>query len=144
MSAILRRAERRDIPAMQRVRLSVRENKLTSTVITEDDYISAIEKTGRGWVIETDGTVVAFAVGNAVTGNIWALFVDPEHEGRGHGRRLHDEMTAWLFSSGLARLWLSTSPGTRAQRFYEAAGWRHLGTVAGGEALYELRNPSVP
>lgn len=144
MSAILRRAERRDIPAMQRVRLSVRENELTSTVITEDDYISAIEETGRGWVIETDGTVVAFAVGNAVTGNIWALFVDPQHEGRGHGRRLHDEMIASLFSSGLARLWLSTSPDTRAQRFYEAAGLRHLGTVAGGEALYELQNPSAP
>jgi GNAT superfamily N-acetyltransferase len=141
---MLRRAERRDIPAMHRVRLSVRENKLTSTVITEDDYVSAIEKTGRGWVIETDGAVVAFAVGNAVTGNIWALFVDPEHEGRGYGRRLLDEMTAWLFSSGLARLWLGTSPGTRAQGFYEAAGWRHLCTVAGGEALYELQDPSAP
>jgi GNAT superfamily N-acetyltransferase len=129
---------------MHRVRLSVRENKLTSSVITEDDYVSAIEKTGRGWVIETDGTVVAFAVGNAITGNIWALFVDPEHEGRGHGRRLHDEMISWLLSSGLARLWLSTSPDTRAQRFYEAAGWHYVGTVAGGEALYELQNPSAP
>ena len=128
---------------MHRVRLSVRENRLTSTIITEADYIAAIEETGRGWVIESNGGVVAFAVGNAVTGNIWALFVDPKHEGRGHGRRLHEEMTAWLFSSGLTRLWLSTGPGTRAQRFYVAAGWHYIGTVAGGEVLYELQDPSA-
>jgi GNAT superfamily N-acetyltransferase len=55
--------------------------------------------------------------------NIWALFVDPEHERRGYGRMLHDTMTDWLRSRGVERLWLTTEPGTRAQKFYEAAGW---------------------
>jgi GNAT superfamily N-acetyltransferase len=32
--------------------------------------------------------VVAFAIGDATIGNIWALFVDPRHERRGFGRRL--------------------------------------------------------
>lgn len=49
--ATLRRAERADIPAMHRVRLSVIENRLAS-IVTEDDYIPAIEETGRGWVVE--------------------------------------------------------------------------------------------
>ncbi|MCE9658387.1 MAG: GNAT family N-acetyltransferase [Burkholderiales bacterium] len=83
-----------------------------------------------------------FAVGNVRTGNIWALFVDPMHEGCGHGRRLHDAMIEWLFLQGKERLWLSTAPHTRAQRFYEAAGWSFLGMLPEGEALYELR-PSV-
>lgn len=48
---------------MHRVRLAVRENRLTSR-ITEEDYIPAIEETGRGWVVEVDGGVVGFAVGN--------------------------------------------------------------------------------
>ena len=94
---------------MHRVRLAVRENRLTSRS-TEEDYIPAIEETGRGWVVEVDGGVVGFAVGNAATGNVWALFVEPAHEGQGHGRRLHDAMVEWLFSRGLERLWLSTIP----------------------------------
>lgn len=137
MVATLRQAQRGDIPAMHRVRLAVRENRLTSA-ITPADYIPALEETGRGWVVEVAGTVVAFAVGNARSGNIWALFVDPEHEGRGYGRRLHEAMVTWLFSCGLPRLWLSTTPGTRAQRFYEVAGWVYMGMLAHGEALYEM------
>jgi GNAT superfamily N-acetyltransferase len=129
---------------MHRVRIAVRENRLASSVITEEHYLPAIETTGRGWVIELDGTVVAFAVGNEQTGNIWALFVHPEHERRGYGRRLHEVMVSWLFSRGLAKLWLSTDPGTRAQRFYEAADWQFKGNLADGQALYELHLPNAP
>jgi len=128
---------------MHRVRMAVRENRLRSTVITEDHYTSTLETTGRGWVAEVDGQVVGFAIGNAETGNIWALFVDPGHEGRGHGRALHDAMVEWLFSRGLRHLWLGTDPDTRAERFYRAAGWRFTGKAANGETLYELRNPQI-
>ena len=127
---------------MHRVRMAVRENVLRSTVITEAHYIPAIETSGRGWVVEADGKIVGFAIGNADTGNIWALFVDPEHEGRGHGRALHDAMVEWLFSRGHRHLWLGTDPDTRAERFYRAACWRCTGKAANGEALYELCNPS--
>ncbi len=122
---------------MQRIRHAVRENRLVSTTISDDQVREAIEKTGRGWVIESEGEVVAFAVGNAANGNIWALFVHPDHERRGYGRLLHDTMMEWLFSRGLERLWLTTEPGTRAQRFYEAAGWERIGLTASGELRYE-------
>ena len=135
----LRLARASDIAAMQRIRASVRENRLVSMVISDEDVRTAIEDTGYGWVIEEDGTVVAFAVGNVRTGNVWALFVHPDHEQRGHGRRLHDAMVTRLFECGLERLWLTTEPGTRAQRFYEAAGWRRTGTTKQGELEYELR-----
>jgi hypothetical protein len=79
--AELRQAERRDIPALHRVRMSVRENRLTSTVLTEEDYISALEETGRGWVVEVKGSVVAFAIGNAISGNIWALLLTRSTKG---------------------------------------------------------------
>jgi GNAT superfamily N-acetyltransferase len=138
MPTVLRQATRDDIPAMHRVRLAVRENRLTSSAIREAHYLPAIEVTGRGWVVEVDGAIVAFAIGNAQTGNIWALFVDPDHERRGYGRRLHDVMVAWLFSRGLETLWLTTGPNTRAQGFYEAAGWQRTGMVTGGDVRYEL------
>ena len=135
---MVRPARAADIPAIQRVRAWVTENRLVSTIITDEDVRTAIEDTGRGWVVEKDGEVVAFAIGNALTGNIWALFVHPEHQSRGYGRQLHDTMVNWLWGAGLDRLWLSTDPGTRAQRFYEAAGWRLTGTTDRGELLYEL------
>lgn len=138
MDARLRLAQRDDVAQIQRVRHSVRENRLTSRAIADAEVVDAIERTGRGWVVEIDGRIVGFAIGNAESGNIWALFVEPEHEGRGVGRRLHDAMVAWLWSRGVQRLWLSTEAGTRAQRFYEAAGWSNGGPLPSGELLFEL------
>lgn len=123
---------------MHRVRMSVQENRLVSMQLTDADYIDAIESRGRGWVVEVDGTIVAFAVGDASNASIWALFVEPGFEGRGFGRELHDEMVSWLWQQGHERLWLTTDPGTRAQRFYEAAGWRVTGPGAHGEVRLEL------
>lgn len=123
---------------MHRVRRSVQENRLISTKLTERDYLVAIEATGRGWVLELEGNVVAFAIGNAANGSIWALFVEPGYEGRGYGQELHDIMIAWLWEQGHDRLWLSTDAGTRAERFYLAAGWRRAGVTEGGEICFEL------
>ena len=56
--------------------MSVRENRLESMVIGEDQVIEAIEKTGRGWVIDDDGNR-RFGIANLETRNIWALFFHP-------------------------------------------------------------------
>jgi GNAT superfamily N-acetyltransferase len=136
---LLRTARYEDIAAMHRVRMSVRENRLVHSIVTEADYAEAIGSSGRGWLVEVAGDVVAFGVGTATTGNVWALFVHPAHEGRGYGRCLHDRIVAWLWSKGLERIWLTTTPGTRAQRFYETAGWFLAGPAAGGEVRYEMR-----
>lgn len=138
---MLRQALAADVPAMHRVRMSVRENRLVSTVITEEDTRRAIEHTGRGWVALSGGEIVGFAIGNATNGNIWALFIDPEHERRGHGRQLHDEMVAWLQSQGVKQLWLTTDPGTRAEGFYEKAGWTRAGVTEKGEIRFERTEP---
>ena len=137
MNDILRQATPADIAEIQRVRHAVKENRLNSRVITDEEVAQAIEVTGRGWVIEVEGRVQAFAIGNAQTGNIFALFVDPSCERRGYGRRLQDEMINWLFSRGLSRIWLSTQPATRAQHFYESSGWTKRGELPSGEILFE-------
>ena len=62
----------------------------------------------------------------------------PRTRGAQEPLRLHDTMTQWLRSRGLGQLWLTTEPGTRAQKFYESAGWRFAGTTPRGEARYEL------
>lgn len=126
---------------MHHVRMSVTENRLVSMQLSDADYIDAIENRGRGWVLEENHTLLAFAVGDATNGSIWALFVLPDHEGRGFGRRLHDEMVTWLWSQNLDALWLTTDPGTRAHRFYEKAGWKVTGPGSHGEIRLELTRP---
>ena len=134
----LRQATRADIPQIQRVRHAVHENRLISRRISDEEVRQAIEDTGRGWVAEVDGQILGFAIGHAGSGNIWALFVYPSSEGRGLGRRLHDEMVQWLFAQGLQRLHLGTETGTRAERFYAQAGWLATGLRPDGEMGFEL------
>lgn len=127
---------------MHHVRLAVRENRLESLVLTDEAYVSAIELPGRGWVVEDDGGIVAFAIGNSASGNVWALFVSPGYEGRGLGRRLHDTMLDWMWAQGCQRAWLTTASGTRAERFYLLAGWRSAGNAGNNEILFERFRPA--
>jgi len=125
---------------MFQVRFAVRENKLApGVVISEEDVQRAIEDTGRGWVIETHSEIVAFGIADGVNGSIWALFVHPDREGQGYGQRLHNEMVAWLGSKGLQMIWLTTTPGTRAQMFYERLGWQIAGAAEDNQIRLELK-----
>ncbi len=132
-------ASEADIPAMHRIRMSVRENQLSDpSLVQPRDYRSMLAEHGRGWVAEVDGRVAGFAIADRTRSNVWALFVDPTFEGRGIGGRLHDAMLDWLFAAGTQLVWLNTDPGTRAEHFYQAAGWHHTGLQANGEARYEM------
>jgi GNAT superfamily N-acetyltransferase len=106
MPTILRQAVRSDLPDLSRVRRAVSENRLFLLTIPDDQVIETLEITGRGWVIELDGVIVAFAIGDALTGSIRELFVDPPHRGRGYGRRLYDTAVEWLWSQGHDRVGL--------------------------------------
>lgn len=140
MNLIYRTATSHDIEGMHRVRKAVLENRLTSNRIREEHYVPYLEELGRSWVALNDvGEVLGFAAGNKDTGNIWALFVHPDAEGKSIGKQLHDMMIAWLFSTGLRELNLSTGTKTRAEKFYERAGWA-LVNVEESEAFYVLRH----
>lgn len=62
------------------------------------------------------------------TGELMALYVDPEAWGRGVGRRLIAEARSRLRSRGFtrARLWVLAG-NLRAQRFYSHDDWTHIG-----------------
>ena len=137
-NVVLRQATMADAGAIWRVRYSVGENTLTPGRISNEDLRRELEDTGRGWVIEVDGSVEAFAIGNALSGNIWALFVLPEAQGRGYGSRLHDVMVGWLRERNVPLLWLTTGHTTRACGFYERRGWRRVAILSDGQARYEL------
>lgn len=137
----LRIATAADLPGMWAVRYAVTENTLAPGRISDDEFLQAIEHTGRGWVIDVDGTIEAFAVGNRQTGNVWALFVSPRAQGRGYGSALHAAMIDWFRSQDVGRLWLSTGADTMARRFYDKQGWTCVGPYGIDEVRYERPNP---
>jgi GNAT superfamily N-acetyltransferase len=85
-----------------------------------------------------DRQIAGFSVVDMKERNIWALFVHPDHEGKGIGKALHDIMLDWYFVQSNETVWLSTEPGTRAETFYRSAGWREAGITPGGEVKFEM------
>lgn len=138
MSVRIRLAGPADVAAMHRIRMSVRENRLSDPGrVTEQSYLLHL-RDESAWVAETDGRVVGFAALDAGERSVWALFVDPAAEGSGVGSALHARMVGWARSRGLDGLSLTTSPGTRAEAFYLAKGWQRAGRTADGELRLEL------
>lgn len=135
---ILREATIADIPQIQVVRNSVRENRLSNpALVTDKDCETFITVRGKGWVCEIDSKVVGFAIADLQDKNIWALFVHPDFENQGIGRLLHNRMLDWYFEQGEEKVWLGTAPGTRAEQFYTYAGWTAVG-MHGKETKFEM------
>lgn len=134
-----RQAEKKDILQIQSVRHSVNENILSDpALVTDADCAEYLEIRGRGWVCEKQLEIVGFAIADLREHNIWALFVRPEYEHRGIGKKLHDMMLNWYFSKTSEKVWLGTAPGTRAEIFYRKAGWKENGLHGKGEIKFEM------
>ena len=131
---IFREAILADIPQIQIVRNSVKENALSSpALVTDEDCKNYLLHRGKGWVCEIENRIVAFAIVDLMDHNVWALFVEPPFEGRGIGKRLHNDMLDWYFSHTDKTIWLGTAPSTRAESFYRKAGWKEVGVHGKGE-----------
>ena len=136
---IFREAIINDIPQIQILRHSVKENILSDPgLVTDADCADYLRRRGRGWVCETNNEIVGFAIASLADNQIWALFVNPGFEKRGIGKKLHDTMLDWYFSRTIHRLWLSTAPDTRAALFYKKAGWKETGKHGKGEIKFEM------
>jgi GNAT superfamily N-acetyltransferase len=135
---IFREATIKDIPQIQLVRNSVRENMLSNpALVTDKDCEAFITVRGKGWVCEIDNKVVGFAIADLQEKNIWALFLLPDFENQGIGRLLHNMMLDWYFDQGEDKVWLGTAPNTRAEQLYKEAGWTAVG-MHGNETKFEM------
>ena len=130
---------------MSRIRLSVHENVLSDpNRVTARMYEDYLALSGRGWVAEIDGAVVAFCYADTNDGSIWALFVDPDNEGQGLGKILLGMAVQWIFELGHALAWLETTAHTRADLFYCMQGWeRRLVSETNVEYILRRRPDTV-
>jgi len=136
---IFREACLSDIPQMQVVRHSVKENILSNpALVTDKDCEEFLFTRGKGWVCEVDELIVGFSIADLKKNNIWALFVHPGHESKGIGKKLHNLMIDWYFEQTKETVWLGTAPGTRAEKFYNFMGWKEVGKHGEKEIKFEM------
>ena len=104
------------------------------------------------WAAEAEARLNAFAalgpardVDAGATGELYAIYVDPERWSQGVGRALlaHSSGRLAALGNSIAILWVLES-NVRARRFYERAGWRADGgskteNLPDGITLREVR-----
>ena len=136
---IFREAIATDINQIQIVRNSVSENTLSNPdLVSNADCLEFITNRGKGWVCEIDEHVVGFSIVDLKKNNIWALFLKPEFENRGIGRKLHNLMLDWYFDQTKSNVWLGTGHKTRAEIFYRMSGWIEIGIHGIDEIKFEM------
>eukprot|EP00752_Nemacystus_decipiens_P000282 g282.t1 len=136
-----------DVPAALAVRLATRENAVTLDEL-RDDYGVTPEAMAEalsagsvaGWVAETTGQVVGFAMGARRSGEVLVVAVHPDHEGEGAGKRLLAAVVDWLSAHGCDPIWLKANPDPtiRATGFYRRLGWRPTGERRGADVVLTL------
>lgn len=104
---------------------------------TGDAVIPGI-RVGRTLVADDGGMVVGMASYGSQDDQLvlWKLYVLPDHQGRGLGRRLLDEVVARASGLGHTQLHVSYIEGNdQAGRFYERNGFRLAHREVGGSGL---------
>jgi GNAT superfamily N-acetyltransferase len=136
---IFREAEIRDIKQIQFVRNAVKENMLSDPALVPDkDVEDYIINRGKGWVCEVEEKIAGFSIVDLVDNNVWALFVHPDFEAKGIGKKLHQVMMDWYFLQTKEKIWLGTDPKSRAYEFYKMQGWKEVGRHGKMEIKFEM------
>lgn len=132
----IRQATQADQPRVDAIRHGVTENRLSDPSKVSAAEVDWYREKAIFLVSEEESEVVGFACANHQTSFVWALFVDPAHEGRGHGRALLDAVLERLAAAGHRQVWLTTGAGTRAERFYRQHGWLDMGRQLDGQVAF--------
>lgn len=137
MSAQLQPGERRvrtmqvaDVDAVHAV-----ETRAYAFPWTRGNFVDSLAAGYHAWVLETDdGALLAYSVAMSGVGEMHLLnvTVSPEHQGRGHARRLLDVLEDECRHLHLATLWLEVRESNqRARTLYRQRGFTEVGLRRG-------------
>ncbi|HAU5068687.1 TPA: GNAT family N-acetyltransferase [Citrobacter amalonaticus] len=143
MSISIRPAQVTDVETIFDVRTSVTENHLSREElrlrgITEDVVADMIQKSCCTWVATENGKIIGFSMILPDEGCLFAVFVHPEHEGKGTGRRLVKIAEQELFKHHTV-VWLETDKNSRAAKFYVQLGWGNGTNINDTDIKFEKR-----
>ena len=142
----IRLVQQNDIETLFDIRTSVVENYQSREVIAElgitpETVAEMLQTDCRAWVAELEHQLIGFSIANATAKTIFGMFVRPEFEGQGAGRRLMQAAETWLWSQDIDEIWLLTDNNStlRAYGFYLHLGWIPVGVQDDGEMKFIKR-----
>lgn len=126
-----------DVPACTDVRGKTRDNPASAEFLVSigfsNENTQQLLMDGKmiGSVSEFQEKVVGFCYADPESGEIIVLALLPEHEGKGVGKALLQDVVSKMRVLGHNRLWLAASPdpNVRAHGFYRHLGWVFTGKV---------------
>ncbi|QDQ82238.1 GNAT family N-acetyltransferase [Paraburkholderia megapolitana] len=119
-----------DLRATYEIRFSVTQNLIHGHQVKYLQRDHALEdiRQGGGWMCVADGREVGFCMPLFIPEPyLAALFVVPEHQGKGVGGALLELALKWLKEKGGRLITLETDPGSVAEGFYKNRGWEKTG-----------------
>ncbi|MBC2884460.1 GNAT family N-acetyltransferase [Ochrobactrum sp. CM-21-5] len=145
MNVHIRNAVVNDVEAIFDIRTSVKENylslsQLADLGITHETITDFVAESPCTWIAEIDGAPAGFSMADADEGNVFALFVRQDMEGRGLGTSLMEKVEDYLFARH-ETIWLTTERDSRASRFYAARGWMAVAEQDNGQTRFEKIRP---
>ena len=142
----IRLAERDDIETLFEIRTSVTENyqsreEIAELGITPESVAEMLATDCCAWIVEIEEQPIGFSIASATEKTIFGLFVRPDFEGRGVGRKLMQTTENWFWPQGLDEIWLLTgnNPSWRAYGFYEHLNWIPVGVESDGDFAGEMK-----
>jgi GNAT superfamily N-acetyltransferase len=142
----IRVAQLNDIEVLFEIRTSVIENHLSREQIAELGITPAsiaemLRTDCCAWIAEQNNHPIGFSIANATEKTIFGIFVLPEFEGQGAGRALMQAAEDWLWSKGIAEIWLLTGNDSnlRAYGFYQHLGWMPVEVESDGYFKGEMK-----
>ncbi|MBW3163717.1 GNAT family N-acetyltransferase [Ferrimonas balearica] len=138
----LRRAGLADIASLQAIRHRISEYPAERDR-PDTLYARYLSRQGRGWLGNDGQGDRGFVVVNLNDCSIWALYVDPDCQGKGLGRVLLQQGCRYLFWRGARRISLRTLAHTSALGFYQHLGWHVEQQHEAGQLELVLPRPTV-
>ncbi|ESA38198.1 gcn5-related n-acetyltransferase [Leptolyngbya sp. Heron Island J] len=143
---IIRIAQLDDIETLFDIRTSVTENhqsraEIAALGITPESIAEMLQTDCCAWIAEIDHQAVGFAIANKTDKTIFGIFILPDYEACGAGRRLMQAAEDWLWAAGIPEIWLVTEndPNLRAYGFYLHLGWIPVGIESEGPFAGEMK-----
>lgn len=142
MSFIIRRAEESDIGEIVDICTTAKENTFNTPELPPRDLADIIKEGGSFVCCEGRKIIgVGLAEDN---GFVFALYVRPEWDNKGIGKKLLNTMLYWIHEKGVSQAFLVTAPGTKADKFYEKHGWVRGNINTDGERVYYYALTQTP
>lgn len=143
MTTLLRLATADDVETLFDIRTSVTQNHLSREQLAEQGITADLlrglaQRQSSIWLAEIDYVAAGFSMIDDTEGELFALFVRPEFEGRGVGRSLLRQAEKSLFGH-FETIYLITDGGAdiRANGFYQRHGWVQTERVDARDVRYE-------